>query len=241
MKAYPIVRSEDDTLKRVLAGASIARYGDGEFKHCADQRNVSQAADPALAARLRNILHESGNCMVGIPNLNPDALAGMSEEKREWWTKIGKSVRAEYFAAERTYSSAFITRPDSAPWINRPDYWHAIESLWLGLDVTLIRGTHKGLTPDDLAGARSVREIRAAAQHAYSDYAGILERTGKPARALICLGPTATVLAVDLCARGVHAIDLGHIALFLRKFRRGEPMWLSKDDKSHDKPRAANV
>jgi len=34
-----------------------------------------------------------------------------------------------------------------------------------------------------------------------------------------------------LCAKGVHAIDLGHVGMFLRKYRRGEPMWLSKDDK----------
>jgi hypothetical protein len=55
---------------------------------------------------------------------------------------------------------------------------------------------------------------------------------------LICLGPAATVLAVDLCAHGIHAIDLGHIALFMRKYRCGEPMTLSKDDKGHDKESA---
>ena len=239
MQAYPLVRPEEETLKRVLAGASLARYGDGEFKHCANQRNVSQVHDPRLSERLRGILRDSGSCMVGIPNLNPDALLRMTDEKRLWWKKL-RHV-APLLAAERSYGSAFITRPDSAPWINTPTYWAAIETLWAGRDVTLVcgrdrdDGSTKTLTAADLASARTVREVLAPRQHAFAEYDELLERIGRPDRALLCLGPTATVLAVDLCARGVHAIDLGHIALFLRKYRRGEPLTLSKDDKSHDK------
>jgi hypothetical protein len=39
------------------------------------------------------------------------------------------------------------------------------------------------------------------------------------------------VLAVDLARRGVHAVDLGHVGMFWRKHRRGEPMWVTKADK----------
>jgi glycosyltransferase GT-like protein len=230
LKAYPPVRSEEETLRRVLAGASLARYGDGEFKHCDNQRNVSQAQDPRLSARLREILVDSGSCMVGIPNLH--AADRMTPEKAAFWRKYGYAAK---WLEPRPYASAFISRPDSAPWINTPEYWAQLESLWFGQDVTLVRGSAKGLTREDLAGARHVSEIISQRQHAFADYDALLERIGKPSRAILCLGPTATVLAVDLCARGVHAIDLGHVALFLRKYRRGEPMWLSKDDKSHDK------
>lgn len=232
---YPLVRSEEDTFRRVLAGASVARFGDGEFKHCADKCNVSQAYDPRLSARLREILLDAGSCMVGIPNLNPDALERMTEQKRTTWPTYRWA--AQYLCPTRAYASAFITRPDSAPWIDTPDYWAQIESVWAGREVTLVRGSEKSLNPEDLASARHVRDIVAPRQHAYAEYAQILERVGRPERAIICLGPTATVLAVDLCARGVHAIDLGHIALFLRKHRRGDPMGLSKDDKSQDKVR----
>ncbi len=41
-------------------------------------------------------------------------------------------------------------------------------------------------------------------------------------------------MAVDLCKKGVHAIDLGHVGLFLKKHRQGLPMWLSKDDKQQE-------
>lgn len=235
MHSYPYIRSEEDTLRRVCAGASIARYGDGEFKHCANQRNVSQLHHPRLSARLREILIDSGSCMVGIPNLNDDALERMSEQKREFWS--GHRWAARWLEAGRQYASAFLTRPDSAPWINTAAYWTQIESLWLGRDVTLVRGSSKGLIADDLMGAGLITEIMAPRQHAFVDYEAILARVvaSRTRRVLLCLGPTATVLAVDLAARGFHAIDLGHIALFLRKFRRGEPMTLSKEDKGHDK------
>jgi hypothetical protein len=38
-------------------------------------------------------------------------------------------------------------------------------------------------------------------------------------------------MAVDLCAKGVHAIDLGHVGMFVHKKRRGEPMWVTDADK----------
>lgn len=231
--SYPIVRSEEETLTRVLAGASLARYGDGEFKHCADQRNVSQEHHPALSARLRAILQESGSCMVGIPNIREVLTRTPGTQKAQFWSAFTQT--APRWLASRPYASAFITRPDSAPWIDTPAYWEQVEQLWVGQDVTLVRGSSKGLTCADLAGAASVREILCPRQHAYAEYDAILERIGKPRRALLCLGPAATVLAVDLCARGVHAIDLGHIALFLRKYRRGESMALTKDEKSLDK------
>jgi hypothetical protein len=37
---------------------------------------------------------------------------------------------------------------------------------------------------------------------------------------------------VDLCAKGVHAIDLGHVGMFLRKARAGRPMTVTTEDKA---------
>jgi hypothetical protein len=224
---YPQVRDEHETLRRILAGASIARYGDGEFKLCKGASAVAQNYETGLSKRLRHILKDSGSCMVGIPAIHSDT------PKRDFWSKY--TYAAEWLDPSRTYASSFITRPDSAPWIDTNEYWSALESLWLGEDVTLVRGSAKGLTSEDMMGAGVIREIICPRQHSYAEYDSILQRIGTPKRAILCLGPTATVLAVDLCARGVHAIDLGHVALFIRKYRRGEPMTLSKDDKSQDK------
>lgn len=219
---YPEVFSEHETLAMVVAGRSIARYGDGEFKICQGHGCKSQLKDPALSERMRGILKDSGECLVGIPNIRSDT------PKAEFWGKY--MVFASYLGT-RPYGSSFVTRPDSAPWIDTPAYWAMVESLWVDEDVTLVRGSGKSLIAEDLVGARSVTEILAPRQQAWFDYDGLMERIGRPKRVILCLGPTATVMAVDLCAKGVHAIDLGHMGLFLRKHRRGDPMWLSKDDK----------
>lgn len=222
MTTYPTVLGEVETLQAVVAGASLARYGDGEFKLCRGHAIKCQVRHRALERRLRDILRESGDCLVGIPNL------WSHTPKAPFWKPY---VAYADLLAVRGYASAFVTRPDSAPWIDTPAYWDLLESLWRDQDVTLVRGSSRSLTGDDLTGAGLVTEIVCAPQNAWSDYASILKRVARPKRALLCCGPTATVLAVDLAARGVHAIDLGHIGMFLRKHRRGDPMWVTKEDK----------
>lgn len=227
MVGYPQVLGELETMHRVVSGRSIARYGDGEFKMASHDAGIkSQVSDPRLSARLREILQKSGDCMIGIPNIRSDT------PKADFW---GKYMKFGRLLADRPYVSSFITRPDSAPWINTSEYWALLESLWVGQDVTVVRGSSKSLAPDDMIGAGEVTDILCRKQHAWQDYHEILDRIGRPSRALICLGPTATVLAVDLCKKGVHAVDLGHAAMFLRKKRRGLPMWVTDEDKSIDR------
>ncbi len=223
MTRYPDVLGESATLDLVLAGRSLCRYGDGELKMCEGSSIKSQAHHPGLQARLREIIRRPGACLVGIPNIQSPT------PKAAHWGKY--HVYSRLLAPEVPYVSAFVTRPDSAPWIDEPGYWDRLESLWVGRDVTLVRGSFKSLTSDDLTGAGTVTEIVAPRQHAFADYAELLERIGRPARCLVCLGPTATVMAHDLCRLGVHAIDLGHVGMFLRKRRRGEPMWVTEHDK----------
>lgn len=222
---YPDVLDEWSTLQEVCAGRSLARYGDGEFALCAGHDLKCQVATPRLSALMRDILHESGDCLVGIPNLWADG------PKAAYWRR--RQTDARFLSSSRRYVSAFISRADSAPWIDTPEYWAALESLWVGQDVTLVRGANseRGLKAIDLVGAR-VREVLCPRINAFADYDAIREHIGTPKRVLLCLGPTATVLAVDLCARGVHAIDLGHVAFFLRKHRRGEPMMMTVEDKA---------
>lgn len=222
---YPSVLSEGMTLRRVLHGASLARFGDGELNLAEGLSIPCQRHSPELQRRLREILQDSGECLVGIPNLDS------ATPKAQFWHKYH---RVTPLLAARPYASSFISRPDSAPWINTAEFWAGIESLWDGLDVTVVRGnlSTKGLLRSDLEGAKSVREILCPRKDAFEEYADILEAIGTHERVLLCLGPTATVLAVDLCRHGVHAVDVGHVALFLRKYRRGEPMVVTDEDRA---------
>jgi hypothetical protein len=219
------VMGEMFTLSLVASGRSIARYGDGELNLCHGRSIPCQAHSPVLQRRLLDILQDSGECLVGIPNIHS------ATPKAEFWGKYKASAR---LLAYREYGSAFISRPDSAPWIDTPEYWALLESLWKDRDVTLVRGadSERGLFPSDLVGARSVREVLAPRRHAFADYDKLLDLIGTPDLALLCVGPTATVLAVDLCARGVHAVDIGHVGLFLRKVHRGEPAIMTAADKA---------
>jgi hypothetical protein len=232
---YPQVLGELETLRQVVAGRSIARYGDGELKMVANVVGIkSQAPDARLSERLGQILRAPGQCLVGIPNIHGVINSDLStDQKVEFWTKHLRC--AALLNPSVSYVSSFISRPDSAPWIDTVEYWALLESLWVGQDVTVVRGSGKSLAPEDLVGAGDVTDVLCRKQHAYQDYDEILSRIGTPKRALICLGPTATVLAYDLCRRGVHAIDLGHVAMFLRKRRRNEALSVTDEDRAIDR------
>lgn len=240
---YPDVLDELETLRLVAAGRSISRYGDGEFKMCMGAGIKSQDGHPKLQLRLREILKESGDCLVGIPNINT---------KAQWTNErhhlFSGSPKADFWRpkrchagllGDRQYVSSFISRPDSAPWVDTAECWALWESLWIGQDVTLVRGSGKSFTAERLmlAGAGRVTEVipqpgyNGKQQHAFAQYNELLDRIGRPTRALLCLGPTATVLAVDLCARGVHAIDAGHMGMFYNKHVQQLPMWVTPEDR----------
>ena len=235
--AYPTVASEQATLDLVLAGASLSRYGDGEITLAEGRSIVNQPrGDLSLSRRLRGILQGDGDpCLVGIPNIHS------ATPKAVFWAKYLERGAA-LLNPSVSYGSSFISRPDSAPWIDTPDYWAALETLWAGKDVTLVRGTPPAPHPkkpgrftggisilaEDLTTARSVTEVVGPGDDAWAVYDSLLEQVGTPTTALICLGPTATVMAVDLCKRGVHAIDLGHVGTFMRQRQnrlQGKPVF----------------
>jgi hypothetical protein len=211
---YPHVLSEFETMQRVVAGASLARYGDGEFKLCEGSGIKSQDFDPVLARRMREILHDSGECLVGIPNIQS------ATPKRPYWSKHAEGFSRHL--AGRTYVSSFVSRADSAPWINDAPYWDLVEQLWRGKDVTLVRGSGKAFKPPLLIGAGAITEIFGPKRNAWSSYDELMERIGTPGVAILCLGPTATVMAVDLCRKGVHAIDSGHMGRYFRDRARDD-------------------
>lgn len=229
---YPAhVLGELATMRLVAQGRSISRYGDGEFKMCCGAGIKSQMASGTLSARLRGILRDSGQCLVGIPNIFSPT------PKIDFWRP--KQNHANLLV-DRPYVSSFITRPDSAPWIDTAEYWALWESLWKDQHVTLVRGSGKSFTAERLmlAGAAKVTEIlpqvssfNGKQQHAWEQYQELLERIGTPTRAILCLGPTATVMAVDLCAKGVHAIDAGHMGMFYNKRAQGLPMCVLPEDR----------
>ena len=106
------------------------------------------------------------------------------------------------------------------------DYYEKINKIWAGRDVVICEGegTRFGMFNDLLDGAKSISRILCPARNAFDKYDEILSAfndIGTDKLILAALGPTATVLAYDLCRKGYQAIDIGALDLdyewFLRK------------------------
>lgn len=208
--SYPKVLSEDETLDLALAGRSLARYGDGELRVILGGNCISQIKDHKLGAELRQILTESGPCLPCIPNVNTKS------PKRKNWEHYATSAYTQLYKLPE-YGSSFISRPDSAPWIDRHDYWDKVKQFWIGKDVVLVKGTERSLRVEMLTGAKSIRCVETVRRDCYAEIDRIEEEIGKPSGPiLLCVGCTSTVLASRLAKKGLWAIDLGHIGMMMR-------------------------
>lgn len=214
---YPEVLSEAMTLSMALDGMSISRFGDGELKLAYGRDCVSQRASPKLQAELRVILaNDTGKALTCIPTLNPE-----SPKFSNWKALSGRFI--PLLGELKIFGSAFITRPDSAPWINTPSFFDSVEMLWRGKQLTFVGNEKRSLTSDFLLahGARAVDLVQCSYRDSYesiSDLQNAIERIGNKL-VLMCAGATATCLAERLATKGFHAVDLGHIGMFWRRYK----------------------
>jgi hypothetical protein len=207
---YPAVLSEAYTVARAKE-ISIARYGDGELKLALGRDCISQVRDDRLAAELQEVLKRPGACLPCIPNVRSGT------PKQESWGRFAAPGFTKLYDLKRVYGSSFITRPDSAPWIDVPAFWEGVVDLWRDQDIVLVRGTDRSLRPAMLPEAASIEEVDCARRDAYAEIDGLEDRLKQSSkRVLLCAGPMATVLAWRLGNHGVHALDLGHVGMFMR-------------------------
>lgn len=216
MIKYPHVIDEMSTMNKILEGYSIARAGDGEKKLASGTDCVSQRFDLKLQHELKSIFQNNNQkCLVGIPTLNPIS------PKFEYWTKFYSNEKyRKLLDPNKTYYSAFITRPDSAPWIDCDEFHQKVIDLWRNKKVTLVTGSNKAFTPEMLLKhAKSVQSVRGTKQHSYSliDQLEMQIIQSNPDVVIMNLGATATCLANRLSIKDIQAIDLGHQARLMRK------------------------
>ena len=116
--------------------------------------------------------------------------------------------------------------PESFPKFSGEDFEN-LKKIWNNKKCVFVEGkqTRLGVGNDLFQNTKSIKRILAPAENAFEAYDKILEeclKQGKENLFLLALGPTATVLAYDLCRQGFQAIDVGHVDLEYEWFLRGE-------------------
>ena len=227
------VQSIESSLETLLRERkSFARIGDGEFTLLRQSGPLRfQKEDEALSRRLRQVLEQPiPECLVGVPD-TVGYFHNLTDTSEAFWVQYMYETLGDWrrlLRRDETYLAANVTRP----YIRYRDrsvskgYFEALKKLWEDRDVLIVEGEHTalGVGNDLLEKARSVQRVLCPAADAFSKYAEILEAAktyGKERVILIALGPTATVLAYDLAAAGLYALDIGHIDVEYEWFRMG--------------------
>jgi hypothetical protein len=211
---YPTVLDEFATIAELLKGRSIARFGDGEFKLVDGFEQVREPKNPKLSSELRSILRSPDKrCIVGVPTMNEKG-----PKIRNWkrhYDRFAKLMRK----GQKQYYSAFISRPDSAPWINNIGYAQQVQKLWLGKNVVVVCEAEGSMMRAVRFGAARINHIVCPSHKTYAELPRIEPAVlaARPDIAILSCGPAATCLAHRLARQGLQAIDLGSGGAFLAK------------------------
>lgn len=230
-----------DTINYIKShNCSVARFGEGEFELILwPERNLGfQEHNAELAERLKQVLSsQNSELLICIPYaLNQ--LWGRTEESVRFWYYWSErkqqrerivSLIKTYHNKECIFGDTQISRPYIA-WKsprNAEIMFPRLKSLWQGKDILIVEGekTRLGVGNDLLNEAKSVKRILCPVVNAFSHCDEILsaieENRNDNELVILALGPTATVLAFDLCERGIRAIDIGHLDIEYEWYLRG--------------------
>lgn len=169
-----------------------------------------------MAGELMQILRDPHpNCLVGVPTM-----AKKGPKYLNW--KRHRDRFAKVLNPEVQYFSAFITRPDSAPWIRNIEFAEKMESLWRGKNVVVVSERKNSILTAVKMSAMSIDHIVCPHSEAYAMIDALesnIVGLGRYFRDVVLLscGPTATCLAHRLSAQGIQAIDIGSAGGFLAK------------------------
>lgn len=233
------IMSPERTLRYIAKHqCSIARYGDGEFDLITSARDLNfQPRNAQLAQRLSDTLRiRDDRLLLCVPRCF-NTIRGCNDHSGTFWIEWGKKdrhhqkivdlIRSHTGIAYR-FGDSQITRP-YIDWVDSKRAertFPMLKKLWEGRDVLIVEGeqTRLGVGNDLYAGAASIKRILAPATGAFEHYDAILQTILEHHRGeliLMALGPTATILAADLAARDIQALDIGNIDIEYEWFLRG--------------------
>lgn len=212
--SWPKVHTEFETLAKLRQGYSIARFGDGEFKMMDGAGYVREPPNKALAHELRQVMRSPHPmCLRGIPTFDK-----RSPKYKTWIKHTERFTRL--LRAKGEFYSAFISRPDSAPWIRTREFALEFVKLWEGKRVAVLCEPDSGaLRALALSAPASIDHVECPHSLAYAKIDGFERQLlrNDPQIIVMSCGMTATCLAKRFAAHGVQAIDFGSGGSFIAK------------------------
>ena len=218
-----LIKTVDETLDKIINDkCSVSRYGDGEFYMMMMIRDIPfQLLDKRLTTRLNEIItSELDNHIVCLPPIfeSVDFMIDMPKNHWIWWLNWFGNRLTPYIDMNKEYYDSFMSRlyfvyKDKSKVKER---FNKAKLIWNNRDIVIVEGekSRLGVGNDLFDNCQSIKRILCPATNAFSKYDEILNEIKKQDQSkliLIALGPTATVLAYDLCIEGYQAIDIGHI------------------------------
>ena len=238
----PIVVDVESSIRYIIEHrCSVARYGDGEMKFIIGTQTWFQHTKPKLKDRLTEILRsDDSNLIICIPGIF-GSLEMYASDFKDYWQKYIIRHRKQWYNCinrRQVYYEAFVSRC-YLPYKDRSHakvYFELWKQLWNDRDILIAEGakTRLGVGNDLFDNARSVRRILGPNTEAFDYYDEILNeirKFDKDILVLLALGPTATVMAVDLNNEGYQAIDIGHLDIEYEWFLKQVEHKVSVDGK----------
>lgn len=233
------IMSPERTLRYIAKHkCSIARYGDGEFDLITSARDLHfQERNAKLAEKLAKVLdNKDKRLLLCIPRCF-NTIKGCNNHSAAFWIEWGKrgNHHQQIIDLIRSHTGAFYRFGDAQitrPYIDWIDSKRAertfpmLKILWAGRDILIVEGeqTRLGVGNDLYDDAASVKRILAPAVGAFEHYDAIKQTildNYNGELIIMALGPTATVLAADLSALNMQALDIGNIDIEYEWYLRG--------------------
>ena len=205
------IMSQSETIDKIIKEhCSVARFGDGEVSWmCKKEYGCSfQGSNPILMKKLKEVFTSPRKEKIVIcltSTYKPEA------PKNDFWKKHTYEIFFDLnqnIIPNRKFGDTDITR-------NANNVPH-MKQIWQDKDIVIVEGklSRLGVGNDLFDNVKSLKRILCPAENAFDKYDEIFAECLKQPKEklfLLALGPTATVLAYDLCNKGYQALDVGHI------------------------------
>lgn len=207
---YPDVKNEFETIAKVLKGYNLARFGDGEAKIACGFGYSREPVNPKLSKEILQVLQKPNEgVIVGIPTMYSGG------PKYTNWLRHAERF-CKILDPNLQYYSSFVSRPDSAPWIDNSDFCSKVEQLWAGKFAVVLCEKKGSILTAVKRKAERIIHIECPTHEAYSDIDNFEKEIMllDPDIAILSCGPTATCLANRLM---IHAVDVGSMGKMLSR------------------------